>query len=337
MSLSKQIRSGQQILLLISLVVGCVLLSSCSKKPQKVYRVGILCSFEPFINIADGFKAKMAELGYIEGKNIVFDLQTAHMDSKGEEKVIRKFVEDKVDLIFTFPTEGSIVAKQVTKGTNIPVVFAMAGIEGNNLIDSVSKPGGNITGVRYPGPDLVVKRFEFLRELAPQVKRLYIPYNPNYPTCLPSLIALRPVASSLGIMLVEDPVTNIEELRTVLKKRAKSDDISMDAIQILPESLTQSPDGWAMISKFAKEHKLPLVGSVLSSADNGGIVSYCVDFFEVGQQAAPIADKIFKGTPAGSIMVVTPPPRLRFNYKVIKELGLEVSEGLLSRADEIIR
>jgi putative ABC transport system substrate-binding protein len=337
MSSSKQISFGWQILLLISLVVGCVLLSGCGKKTQKVYRVGILCSFEPFINIADGFKAKMTDLGYIEGKNIVYDLQIAHMDPEKERRAAKKFVEDKVDLIFAFSTEASITAKSATRRTDIPVVFAMAGIEGNNLIDSVSEPGGNITGVRYPGPDLVVKRFEFLRELAPQVKRLYIPYNPNYPTCLPSLIALRPVASSLGIMLVEDPVANIEELRTALEKQAKSADISIDAIQILPENLTQSPDGWAMISKFAKEHKLPLVGSALSSADNGGIFSYCVDFFEVGQQAAPIADKILKGTPAGSIMVVTPPTHLRLNYKVIKELELEVSECLLSKADEIIR
>ncbi len=336
MCTSKKIGFRRQILLVILLVIFCVFLSSCSKKTQKLYRIGIVSSFEPFTSIADGFKAEMTELGYVEGKNIVYDLRIAHMDPKEEERIVRKFVEDRVDLIVAFPTESALVAKATTQGTGLPVVFALAGIEGNDLVETVPKPGGNITGVRYPGPDLVVKRFEFLYELVPHIKRLYVPYNPNYPTCLPSLIALRPVASSLGVMLTEEPVSSIEELQAALEERAKSADIGIDAVQILPESLTQSPEGWALISNFTKQHKLPLVGSVISSADTGGIFSYCVNFFEVGQQAAPIADKILKGTPAGSIMVVTPPSYLRLNYKIIKELGITVPGGLLSRADEII-
>ena len=112
--------------------------------------------------------------------------------------------------------------------------------------------------------------------------------------------------------------------------------LDIDAIQILPERLTQTPAGWAVLSKFAKEHKLPLVGSMLFSADIGGVFSYCVDFFEVGTQTAPIADKVLKGTPAGTIALATPEARLRINYKVIQELGFNASEGLLSRADEII-
>jgi putative ABC transport system substrate-binding protein len=201
----------------------------------------------------------------------------------------------------------------------------------------VREPGGNITGVRYPGPDLVIKRFEILLKLAPQVKRLYMPYDPNYPSVPPTLDALRPVAASHGVTLVETPVTSVEELEAALQARAELEDMGIDAIQILPEAMMQSPAAWGAISKFAQEHKLPLVGSMLASADLGGIFSYCVDFYEVGVLAAPTADKVLKGTPPGTIPLLSPEPHLRINYKVVQGLGLTVSEGLLSQADEVIR
>jgi len=332
--MNSRIKTVRQVLVLILLVAFCILLSSCGKK-QKVYRVGIIGGVKPFIGISDGFRSKMSELGYIDGKNIIYDVQVANLGRQEQSKILNNFLAEKVDLIFAFPTEPALEAKQVFKGTNIPVVFAIAGIEQNNLIDSVRNPGGNITGVRYPGPDLVVKRFEILLELAPHIKRLLIPYNPDYPICLPSLQALRPVASNRGVTLVEKQIRSLEEIEAAFKGIHKNDNI--DAIQILPELLTQSPDVWKVISEFAKENKLPLVGSMLSSADNGGVFSYCVDFFEVGKLAAPIADKILKGTSAGTISVVSPEAHLRINYKTAKELNLNIPEGLLSRADEIIR
>jgi putative ABC transport system substrate-binding protein len=339
MNLSKRIKSKHPMLVLILLVVVCVFLGGCGEKAQeeKVYRVGIIGGMEAFAPTAEGFKAKMAELGYIEGENIVYDVQIANFDQAEMQQVLEQFVADEVDFVFAFPTEASVVAKAATRGTDIPVVFAIAGIEGGDLVESVRQPGENITGVRYPGPDLVVKRFEFLHELAPQIKRLYIPYDPNYPNSPPALKALRPVASSHGVTLVEAPVTSVEELQADLQARAKTADIGMDAMQILPEALTQSPAGWAAISTFAAQHKLPLVGSILFSANIGGVFSYCIDFVENGELAAPIADKVLKGAQAGTIPLVTPEAHLWINYKLIQELGLTVPEGMLSLADEIIR
>jgi len=336
MCINKKISFGRQILLVILLVVFCVFLSSCSKKTKEVYRVGILCSFAPFINIADGYKAKMAELGYTEGKNIIYDLQIAHMDPKGEKRAARKFVKDKVDLIFAFSTEASITAKAATQGTDIPVVFSMAGIEGNNLVNSMHHPGGNITGVRYTGPENTVKRFEILHELVPNIKRLYVTYNINYPANKASLEVLRPVVASLGIRLVEAPITSMEDIQADLQARSASKDTGIDAILIMPDDLSQSPDGFGAIVKFANEHKLPIGGGANFTADLGATFSFVPDFFEIGALAATLTDKIFKGTPAGTIMVVTARDRLRLNYKVIQKLGITVPEGLLSRADEII-
>ena len=89
--------------------------------------------------------------------------------------------------------------------------------------------------------------------------------------------------------------------------------------------------------KFANKYKLPIGGGMDFTADLGALFSFVPDNFEQGQLAATLANKILKGTPAGSIMVITPPAKLRINYKVIQTLKLNISEGLLSRADEIIR
>jgi putative ABC transport system substrate-binding protein len=322
--------------MVVYIILIALILIGCSPKP-KVCRVGILSGSDAFINIADGFKMKMAEMGYEEGKNIIYDMQALNADPAGERIIARRFVSDKVDLILAFPTEPALSAKEASQGTDIPVVFVSANIEGINLVESVSKPGGNITGVWYPGPDLTVKRLEILLELAPWVKRLYITYNPNYPAIPPALLALRPAAASLGVILTEDPVNDVKELRVALKERAKPGVNGIDAILIMPEILTQSPEGWSLISRFAEEHHVPVAGSAAFEADAGAVFSYIPDNVEIGKLAASQAEKIFKGTPAGSIFVITPESRLRLNYKLAQKLGLRVSESIISLASEIIR
>jgi putative ABC transport system substrate-binding protein len=337
MSLKKRIKTTIRTLILFLLVMSCVALSGCGEKKEKIFRVGILSDTEGFTDIVDGFKARMTELGYADGKNINYDIQISNMDPSLERQIVKKFVHDKVDLIFSFPTEASVTAKEAAQGTDISVVFANAQIEGTNLVESVRQPGGHITGVRFPGVDNNVMRLEFLIELAPHSKRILIIYNPNYPTIQRVTEALRLVAPSLGITLVEDHVVNVEELQDSLKKRSDSDDIGIDAILLLPDLISHSPGGFGAIVSFANEHKVPIGGGAAFTADLGAIFSFVPDFFEMGMLAANQADKIFKGTPAGTIPVITPENHLRLNYKVIKELGLNVSEGLLSRAEEIIR
>jgi len=332
-----KIRFKRQVLYLTLLAVVSVFLSSCSEKKPKIYRVGIVSGVEAFANIVDGFKAKMTELGYIEGKNIVYDFQGLNAERVGEERVVKKFVADKVNLILAFPTELALAAKAATQGTNIPVVFAISTIEGTNLVGKVHLPGGNVTGVRFPGPESTVKRLEILHELVPEAKRVYLIYDPNYPAIPIALEGLRPASLSLGITLVEDAVNNLEELKSALEKRAASGDIGIDAILIMPDILTHSADSFATILEFANKHKVPIGGCMGFTADLGALFSFFPDNVEAGKLAAGLVDNIFKGTPAGTIMVVTPESHLRLNYKVIQELGLNVSEGLLNSADEIIR
>jgi putative ABC transport system substrate-binding protein len=317
------------------LIIASLVLNGCGSK--KVYHVGILSGSAAFVAIADGFKTKMTELGYIEGDNIIYDFQKTDNDREGEKRVMKQFVDEGVDLIFTFPTDPALAAKAATEGTDIPVVFAHAALEGANLVDSVRNPGGNMSGTRFPGPSLVTKRFEFLLRIDPGIQRLYIPYDKNYPACAPAIEALRPAAASAGVELVELPITTLDEVRADLQARAATDDISIDAILLMPELLMQSLDGWALISTFAAEQNIPLVGSSDKTVTTGGLFSYNVNPVESGMLAAVIADKILHGTQAGTIPVSTPDAYLRINYKVAQQLDLTVPESILKQADEIIR
>jgi putative ABC transport system substrate-binding protein len=325
--------------ILILIVVGSLLLSGCGgvQAAPKVYRVGILSGVPTFAPTVDGFKAGMTELGYVEGKNIVYDVQQTGFDPAKYQEVLKQFVADEVDLIFVFPTEAALEAKAVTQGTNIPVLFANANIEGMGLVDSVREPGGNITGVRWPGPDLAVKRLEIFHELAPKVKRILTPYQRGYPIVPVQLEVLNPVASSLGITLVEVPADNAAELEADLQARAASDDIGLDAIMTLDEPLIANPEGFAVLGKFAAEHNILVGGHLLLVEGDRSVFGVMIDSVAVGKQAATLADKILTGTPAGTIPVLSPESNLLINYKLAQELGIEVPEGLLVQATEIIR
>lgn len=339
MALRKHTKLSRGFLVLALLVVVWMVVNGCSRKAHegKVYQVGIISGAEGFVTIADGFKAKMAALGYLEGENIVYDVQQLNADPEGEKRAAEKFVQAKVDLILAFPTGPALAAKTAARGTDIPVVFALAGIEDNNLVQSVASPGGNITGVRFPGPELTVKRLEILHELVPQARRILLLYDPDYSTIPTALSELRPAASSLGLTLVEEPVKDVGHIKAALRRRVRSASIDIDAILMMPDILTQSPDGWQIISGFAKGHKIPIGGALDFEVDLGALFSFVPDNVEMGTMAASLADKILQGTPAGTIMVVTPPGHLKLNYRAIQELGLTAREGLLSMAEEVIR
>lgn len=301
--------------LLIGIAVVTVLLSGCvAQAAPRVYRVGILSGLDFVADITDGFKVKMAERGYVEGQNITYDVQKTNFDKATYKKILRKFVDDKVDLILVFPTEASMEAKLATQGTDIPVVFTHTLIDGTDLVKNEHEPGGNITGVRFPGPDIALKRFAIMRELAPQAKRVWVPYQKNYPTVNPQLEILRPAAAAAGVTLLEAPANNAAELEADLQARVKGDDPGLDAILMLAEPLAVTPDSFAVMGKFAHEHKLPIGGSLVSAGGYESIFGVNVNSLETGKQAACLADKILKGTPAGTIPVVSADSYLQINY-----------------------
>ncbi len=323
--------------ILILVIVFGLLLVGCNVQKPKVYRVGILSGLGVFATTVDGIKAEMTELGYVEGKNIVYDVQESNFDAALEEKILAKFVADKVDLIIAFPSEAAVEAKAAVEGTNIPVVFCQTNIEGTNLINSVSEPGGNITGVRYPGPDLAIKRFEILHQLVPEAKRIWVPYSTSSLIVPAQLEVLRPAAEKAGVTLVESPAESAADLEADLAARADAEDIGIDAVLFISEPLARTPAVFPKIGKFAAEHNIPIGGVQFSLEGYTTVFGVATDNIAVGKLTARQAHKVLSGTPAGKLPVVSAESYFQLNYKVAQEQGIAVSEGLLRQANDIIR
>ena len=318
------------------IVLIALLVSGCGAAKPKVYHVGIINTNANFAAIGTGFKAEMVALGYVGQEHRLCSGCCEYRSAEAQRQA-KTLVADKVDLIVAFPTPETVAAYQATQGTNIPVVCAYAQLDGTNLIKSVTDPGGNITGVRYPGPETVDKRLETMLEIAPNVKRVWIGYDKNGPNTVVALAALRPLASSLGVKLVEVPATAKADLAADLASHANLADIGIDAIIIMPDDFNASPDGFAVISKFAADHKIPLAGGLPWMIQKGAIFANGPDLASIGKQAADSADEVLKGTPVGTIPVVTPAQQLYINYKLTQGLGLTVPVGLLTEAAQIIR
>ncbi|HEQ72142.1 MAG TPA: hypothetical protein ENN69_06605 [Spirochaetia bacterium] len=320
------------------LITAGLFLAGCRQETDPpIRRVGILYESSTLIAAAEGFKEKMAELGYVDGKGVLYYMRQSDASPELNRKNAEELVKANVDLIFAFPLNAALAAKAATRGTDIPVIFTYAGLEGNDLVKSVREPGDNITGVRSPITELTVKSFDIMHALIPRMKRLYVPYAANYPTILPALGALREAAEIQGVMVVAVPVSSLEELAADLAVRGAGTVVPFDAIQLLPETLVQSPDGLKMLTLFADRRKIPISAITPWAIHAGAVFVSGLDPREMGLLAAPLADKALKGIRAGTIPVVSPEMHLRINYRQALKIGLSVPEGLLLRADEIIR
>lgn len=318
----------------VALAAALALLGGCRSRPKPRHLVAICGSpfFEP---IFQGLKSQLDRLGYREGVQLTYEFRLYDLSAgpaAGSLSVAG------ADLVLAFPTDVALAAKEAARREGgPPVVFAYAGIERPGLIESVRRPGGNITGVRFPGPEMIGKRLEIIHRIAPHARRVWLGYQAGYPNNEPALAVLRPLAESLGVRLVEVPVPTPEDLTADFDRRDRARDPGIDAMVLMPDALGHSPRGWQLIKAFAARHRLPVAGSFLYTVREGAVFGNESDLAELGRLAAPLVVKVLQGIPAGSIPVVTPEQDLYINYRRARELGLQVPEGLLRQATVVIQ
>jgi putative ABC transport system substrate-binding protein len=290
--------------------------------------VGGLSSSAPVL-----FRARLTELGYVEGKTIAVEERYADGDPQRLTQLAREIVESNPDVIVAFAASATAAARQAT--STIPIVMLHAGNPvGSGLVSSLAHPGGNVTGTTSMVPDLGAKQVELLRQLLPGLARLGLLVNPTNAGVPPMLANVTETARRFNISVVVAEVTRSEDFDQAL---ALIREARLDALLVAIEPLIFL--NRARVLEFAASSRLPVsydVGGEI--VRQGGLISYGPVLVPHYPLAAEYVDKILKGAKPGDLPVHQPTQfALVINLKSAKALGLTIPQTLLQRADEVIQ
>lgn len=320
----------------IAFLVFVLIPAPCWAQAQKVYRVGALVADDQFVPAVDGFKQRMAEIGYVEGKNITYDFQ----NSKGDQDVLKRLAETLVqrqpDLIVTSSTTASVPIAKLTVGTDLPVVFLSAG-DPLRLVKSYASSGNNLTGISSSSVELTAKRMELLKKLAPKIKRVILLIDTaaigiNHKRLTADALE---AASRLGLehVRLEIHTRNPDEMKQKIPLITRS---LGDALFVPPvATIVASTED---IARQAIKEKLPHVGPNVETVRRGLLAAYSSNYRSLGQQGAVLVDKILKGAKPAALPIEQPfKLHLRLNLKTARAIGLDIPQDILLQADEIIK
>jgi putative ABC transport system substrate-binding protein len=314
---------------LMGIIILGLALAACGSG-QKTYTVGVVNVLPVLDGTVQGFKEGMAELGYIEGKNVAYIHEEAILRDE-LDAVLQEMVEAEVDLILSVTTPAAQAAQRATEETDIPIVFVpVTDPVGAGLVDSLKQPGGNITGITFGIQES--RRLEWLVQIVPTIKEIYVPYNPNDPAPVAALKTVSEVAPQLGVELITREVRNPEEVETAIKNIPEE----ADAIFLLPDSLIGSRT--TDLVDVALERRLPTSGASADAVNQGNtLTSFGPTESSSGKQAARLAAQILRGVKPADLPVETAEFYLAINLKTAEAIGLDISDEVLLQADIIVR
>jgi putative ABC transport system substrate-binding protein len=328
MKCNQQLKYSSILIVILFIITG-LLLTACGgvQAQDKTHTIGVICGHTALETSLEGFKEGLAELGYVEGENVTYIYNGAKPDPQAGEREAESLVAQDVDLIFTMGTQATLQAKQAVEGTDVPVVFApvLNPVE-EGVVESISHPGGNVTGVQMG--NTLPKAVEWLFKLAPEATKVYVPYHPEDAVSVTAIAPLREAVSTLGVELLLDEVRTSEEAAA--------------AIETLPEDavffMIPAPRlGTNNFVEVATERGIA-TGSYLSGhVEAGTLVSYTSDFFFMGKQAASLADQALRGTAPADLPVETSEYFLNINLQTAEAIGLDIPDEILRQADTVIR
>jgi len=296
----------------------------------RVFVIGVVNTASCLDLRLNGFKAGMARLGYVEGRDIAY-VYNGPVGSSVDEiiLVVQNLLESDIDLILSLGTPASLAVRQATAGIGFPVVFFSNDPVTAGIVGDLRHPGGNMTGTRNEPADS--RRLGLLLQVAPHVKRVYVPYNPEDRAPVDALVAVSEAASKLGVELVLRQARDDNEVIAAIET-VPSD---VDAIFLLPDTLMGNHIvDWVDV---AIRLGLPLSGPGRSYVEMGALITYGVDLYAGGAQSARLADEILKGANPGDLPIESNPLVLVINLKTAEAIGLDIPDEILRQADTIIR
>jgi len=320
------------------LFAAVLLLTPCfgdAQPPASVPRLGYLVLAplsEPPSPERAAFLDGLRELGWVDGKTIAIVYRSAQWNPELFDDLAEELVRMKVDVIVT---AGGIAAPRAARKSSRTIPVVMAAISdplAPDLVASLARPGGNVTGVSLMAPELGPKRLELLAEAAPRASRVAVLWNPTFRDAASELRSMQNGTRALGLTLRPVEVKNADDLArafAVLEKERP------DALTMLFDPLAS---GYRqLVADFAKKHKLPSVFGAKEFAEAGWLISYSPNVAAGFRRAAAYVDRILKGAKPGDLPVEQPTKfELVINVKTAGAIGLTIPPSLLLRADQVI-
>ena len=325
-------RIGLAVVLALSLFAT---LLDVGAQQAKIYRIGVLNQGSP---PAPGSQPgplvrALRDLGYIEGRNIVFDRRWVEGKNERFSSLATELVALKPDVIVVETTPGVIAAKRAT--ATIPIVMVgPADPVGSGLVTSLARPGGNVTGVTSLETDLQGKGVELLHAVVPKTMRVAVLVSDN-PAHPPQLKTIQDAGRGFGLTILPTMVRSSEEFDGAFGSMAKQ---KAGALIVLAGPPFSPPANRDKLVELAAKTKLPAMYQNRWWVDAGGLMSYGVNNPKIWSLAATYVDKILKGAKPADLPVQQPTEfELVINLKTAKALGLTIPQSLLVRADEVIQ
>ncbi|MGH7834260.1 MAG: ABC transporter substrate-binding protein [Candidatus Binatia bacterium] len=320
----------------LSVMLFALCSSAEAQQPKKIPRIGYLSVLDPALDSTrwEGIRLSLRELGYIEGQNIAIEYRSAEGKLDRQAELAAELVRLKVDIIVVAGGYTLIrAAKNATK--TIPIVMAGAApdpVEAG-FVESLARPGGNVTGLALLISELAGKRLELLKEAVPKLARVAFLYDPALPSSVAQLKDGQAAARALGLTIQPWEVRGTEDFDRVFAALNKQ---RPDGLYVIGSR--QLNTNRKRVVSFALKSRLPSVYARREAVDAGGLMSYGADLADSYRRAATYVDKILKGAKPADLPVERPTKfELVINLKTAKQIGLTIPQSMLYRADRVIK
>ncbi len=324
----------------IGVALSAMLFALCvlaeAQQPKKIFRIGYLSLYDPALESAraEAIRLALRELGYIDGQNLATEYRYAEGKRDRLLELAAELVRLKVDIILT---AGGVFVTRAAKNATKTIPIAMLGggsdpVE-TGLVESLARPGGNVTGITNLTRELGGKRLELLNEAVPKLARVAVLYEPVPGSVIEVKEVLPVAARALRLTLRTWEVRGPDDFERVFAALSKE---RPDGLFVAGGPLMNANE--KRIVGFALKSRLPSTYNRSQAVDAGGLMSYTVDRVDHYRRAAVYVDKILKGTkPADLPVERTMKFELAFNLKTAKQIGITIPQSVLFRADKVIK
>src|SRR5437868_6743716 len=321
----------------ITVVAGALSwpLTADAQQPGKMPRIGILNNASAASGANAPFFQALRELGYTEGQHLTIEFRFADWQLDRLPALAAELVALKVDVIVAAATPAARAAKQATR--TIPIVAVSVGDPvGDELVESLGSPDGNVTGNTFLGPELVAKRLQLLRDAIPGFSRLAAIWHPGAygeRTMQGFLKETEATARKLGIELQLVQALYAAEIENAFSAMIRW---NADTLIVLPSPMLFAEH--RRIVQLAAKNRLPAMYQAREFVDAGGLMSYGANLADLNRRAATYVDKILKGAKPADLPVEQPTKfELVINLKTANQIGVKIPESVLFRADKVIK